>query len=169
MELGWDWIHWGPDTRGKRFPGQERPLPLRSGFFWSNAECLCWLRISAFLPASKGGRKCPLPRGTASCSPRHPGGWLCSRLSAVWSCPEKYRGQLILPPGAQALIIFGTVPPINRHYFFLSLSALLETDRICSLLLRMTPGLNSPSFLSLPVADIIGIGHLYSSTHFTER
>lgn len=54
MELRWAR---GPDAPGKRFLGQKQPLPLRSAFFWSSSECLCWLTISAFLPASKGGRE----------------------------------------------------------------------------------------------------------------
>lgn len=86
-------------------------------------------------------------------------------LSTVWSCPEKYRGQLTLPSGARALIILDSVPPINRHYF-LSLSALLEAHRIWSLFLRML--LDPRVQFALPVAGNIGIGRHYNSTHFTE-
>lgn len=53
-------------------------------------------------PLQRAVGKCPLPRGLASCSPRHLGGWLSSRLSTVLSCPEEYRGQLTLPSDAQA-------------------------------------------------------------------
>lgn len=94
------------------------------------AENLC---IPARFQRAVG--KCPLPRGPASCSPRHPGGWLCSRLSTVRSCPEKYRGQLTVPSGAQALIILGSVLPINCHYFYHCQHCLRQTAttvRCCS-------------------------------------
>lgn len=89
---------------------------------------------------------------------------------SVDTYPEKYRGQLTLSSGAQALIILGSVPPINHHYFYLSQHCLrLRGSVLCCSGCPQTSRLNSPSFLGLPVAGIIGLGHLYSSIHFTER